>query len=98
MTANMNSRGEIVLPTKAAQKLGFKPGDLLVVIHEPSGRVVLQKQIPRRRGRTYLNPPPLPGAVRARLYAKPETAHDPLEAEAVALGHRALAGRKLEDL
>ena len=98
MTATMNSRNEIVLPTKAAQKLGFKTGDLLVVIHEPSGRVVLQKQVLRRRSRIYLNPPALSAAVRARLYAKPEAAHDPLEAEAVTLSRRALAGHKLDDL
>ena len=98
MTATVNKRGEIVLPNKATQKLGFKTGDLLVVVHDAIGRVVLQKRSVRGRGRSYLNPPPLPVAVRARLYAASDAANDKLEAEAAAASRRALAGHKLEDL
>ena len=93
-----HNQGELVLPTKAAQKLGFKNGDLLVVIHDVSGRVILQKQARLPRAKGYLNPPPLSAAARARLYAKPDAAQDKFEAEAAALGRRALAGHKLKEL
>ena len=98
MTATLNKQGEIILHTRAVEKLGLKNGDLFVLAHDSLGRLVLQKRTPKRRMKSYLNPAPLPSATRARLYTKPDAAQERLEAEAVAAGRRALAGRKLDEL
>ena len=98
MTATLNKQGEIVLQSKAVKKLGFKNGDLFVLSHDPLGRVILQKRAAKRRAKEYLTPPPLPASTRARLYARPDPLQDKLEAEAILISRRALAGRKLEDL
>ena len=98
MTATLNKQGEIVLPTKAVKKLGYKNGDWFVLAVDSLGRPVLQKRAPKRRAKDYLNPLPLPAATRARLYARPDPLQDKLEAAAILTSRRALAGRKLEDL
>ena len=100
MTATMNSRGQIVLRISATDVLKIKPGDVLVVTQDHSGRIILQrKRVTRRNGRrSYLTPRPLSPAARSRLYAEREAAWDKVEAEAASRGRRSLAGRCPEDL
>jgi len=102
MTATVNQRGHIVLRKSAREKWDFRRGDLLVVVSDEAGRIVLQKrhapQPHRRHHRSYLTPPPLTSAALKRIYARPDPDWDTVEAEAVAVGRRALAGRRLEEL
>jgi len=98
----VNRRGQIVLRTTAPEKLNVKPGDVLVVIHDQTGRIILQKRraagSQARGGKSYLTPPPLPPAALERIYARSDPAWDKVEAEATALSRSALAGKALEEL
>ena len=89
-----------MLRTSAKEKLAVKSGDVLVVVHDQAGRIVLQiRRAARRNGvRSYLTPRALSAAARSRLYAERHVEWDKVEAEAAALGRSALGGRKLEDL
>ena len=98
----MNRRGQIVLRTSAEENLGVKPGDVLVVGHTHGGRIVLEKRCSPRRGtprkKSYLTPSPLSPTTLERIYSRPDPDWDKVEAEAVALSRRALAGRRLNEL
>lgn len=100
MAATVNSRGQIVLSASAMDTLKIKPGDVLVVVHDKSGRLVLQRRRASRRNgrRSYLTPRPLSPAARGRLYTAGDAEWDKVEAEAAARSRRALAGKRLEDL
>jgi AbrB family looped-hinge helix DNA binding protein len=89
MTATVNSRGQIVLKASARDSLKIKPGDVLVVVHDKSGRIVLQRRrASRRNGRfSYLTPRSLSPAARGRLYTTSDADWDKVEAEAVARIH-----------
>ncbi|MBI2927007.1 MAG: AbrB/MazE/SpoVT family DNA-binding domain-containing protein [Verrucomicrobia bacterium] len=102
MTATVNRRGQIVLRTTVQEKVNVKSGDVLVVLHDQAGRIVLQKRraalTQARGGKSYLTPPPLPPAALERIYARPDREWDKIEAEATALSRRALTGKALEEL
>jgi len=100
MTATVNQRGQIVLRTTAQEKVRVKTGDVLVVVHDQSGRIVLQKRPSARPGskKSYLTPPALSSATLDRIYTHPTPDWEKVEAEAVAISRRALAGETLEDL
>ena len=102
MTVTINHDGQIVLQKKVHEKLDVRAGDVLVVVLERRGRIVLRKKrLPRRAGRRsvhYLTPPPLSPRVLKRIYARPDLKWDKVEAEAVTQGRRVLAGRRLEEL
>ena len=94
MTATTNRQGHIILQTTDSDRLNVKPGDVLVVVDDHAGRIVLQKRLRK----SYLTPRPLSSATINKLYAQTDTAWDKVEAESVALGRRALTGRRVEEL
>ena len=103
MTAKMNRRGQLVLHTTAHEKLNLRSGDaLVVVVRDADGRIVLQKRptagTKKTRDKAYLNPRPLSASVLERIYQRADPEWDRIEAEAVAVGHRALKGNLLRDL
>ncbi len=103
MTAKMNHRGQLVLRMTAHEKLNLRSGDaLVVVVHDEDGRIVLQKRptagAKKTRGKAYLNPRPLSASVLERMYQRTDPEWDKIEAEAVAVGHRALKGNLMRDL
>lgn len=103
MTAKVNRHGQVVLQMAAREKLNIRTGDTLVVIvHDPKGRIVLEKRSIRRakgnNSKGYLNPRPLPSAVLQRIYMQPTDDWDKVEAEAVAISRRTLAGARPEEL
>jgi len=100
MTATINRRGQIVLRRSAGEKVTVKAGDVLVVIRDQDGRIILEKRATAGtdKRRSYLNPPPLPRRVLTRVYQQTDRQWNKVEGEAVALSQRALAGRRLEEL
>ncbi len=98
MTATINQLGQIVLRTGAGEDPLVKSGDVLLVIHDRGGRIVLQKRRQARGKKSYLTPQPLSAATRARLYTRSQQDWESVEEEAVTLGRQALAGKRLENL
>ena len=102
MTAKMNRQGQLVLHPSAHEKFDLQSGDALVVVeHDADGRIVLQKRRTegkKTRGKSYLSPRPVPASVLERIYQRADPEWDRIEAEAVAVGRRALTGRLLKDL
>ena len=103
MAAKTNHRGQVELRATAHGSLDLRPGDTLVVVgHDRHGHILLQKRpvSPKKtsRHKSYLNPRPLPAGVLERIYGRLAPAWDKVEAEAVAVGRRRLAGKRLEEL
>ncbi len=101
MTASVNKQGHIVLGMISRERLGLKPGDVLVVCRGASGSILLRKRKMKRAAsdrKAYLTPPPLRPQILEDIYAKSDSNWTSVEREAVEISRRGLAGENLEEL